>query len=106
MATTVKKAKAGKNLSAGVESKKVKAPMVDPKGAYTKVQERTLGNMKNGGAMKKKMAMGGSLKKPSDDQKGLKKLPTPVRNKMGYQKNGGATKMMKAGGKMTKGKSC
>lgn len=45
--------------------------------------------------------MGGSLKKPSTDQKGLKKLPTPVRNKMGYQKNGGAT-MMKTGGAVKK----
>jgi protein subunit release factor B len=37
-----------------------------------------------------KMKMGGSLKKPAADQKGLKKLPTPVRNKMGFKKNGGA----------------
>lgn len=38
----------------------------------------------------KKMAKGGSLK-PVDSSKnpGLAKLPTPVRNKMGYQKNGG-----------------
>jgi hypothetical protein len=85
-----------KNISAGPSKKSPTASKVDPKGAYTKVQERTLGNMK----------MGGSLKKPSDDQKGLKALPTPVRNKMGYQKNGGATKMMKSGGKMKKGKSC
>jgi len=28
--------------------------MVDPKGAYTKVQERTLGNMKKGGKISKK----------------------------------------------------
>ncbi len=44
----------------------------------------------------KKMAkkeMGGSLK-PVDKAKnpGLSKLPTPVRNKMGYQKMGGKTK--------------
>ena len=32
-----------KNISAGVAHKNVKAPMVDPKGAWTKVQERTLG---------------------------------------------------------------
>jgi hypothetical protein len=38
-----------KNLSAGVGGKGKKAPMVDPKGAYTKVQQRTLGNMKKGG---------------------------------------------------------
>ena len=47
------KAKA-KNVSAGVapQNKKKVGP-VDPKGAYTKVQKRTLGNMKMGGAVKK-----------------------------------------------------
>jgi hypothetical protein len=34
--------KSGKNISAGVAYKKVKAPMVDPKGAWTKVQQRTI----------------------------------------------------------------
>jgi hypothetical protein len=43
-----------KNLSAGVGGKGKKAPMVDPKGAYTKVQEHTLGSMKKGGKMSKK----------------------------------------------------
>ena len=36
---------------------------------------------------KPKMAKDG-LKVPSDDQKGLKKLPKEVRNKMGYAKDG------------------
>jgi hypothetical protein len=49
-----KKAMAGKNISAGVPHKSPKAPLVDPKGAYTKVQERTIGNMKKGGKMSKK----------------------------------------------------
>ena len=65
--------------------------------------------MQYGGAaasMKPTMNMGGSLK-PVDKAKnpGLSKLPTPVRNKMGYQKMGGKTttsSMMKMGGKMTK----
>lgn len=35
------------------------------------------------------------LKKPKDSQKGLKKLPTAVRNKMGYAKKG--TSMKKEG---------
>jgi len=44
-----------KNISAGVGGGKgKKAPMVDPKGAYTKVQQRTLGNMKKGGKLSKK----------------------------------------------------
>jgi hypothetical protein len=51
MATVKKSAK--KMQAGGVASKKVKAPMVDPKGAWTKVQERTLGNMKKGGSIKK-----------------------------------------------------
>ena len=57
------------------------------------------GMMKKGyakGGMKKKKkgyAMGG-LKSPSADQKGLKKLPENVRNKMGYLSKGG---MMKKG---------
>jgi len=49
---TIKKAKA-KNLSAGPSKKTPIAPKVDPKGQYTKVQERTLGSMKKGGSMKK-----------------------------------------------------
>jgi hypothetical protein len=48
-----------------------------------------------------KMKSGGALKAvPSDKQKSLGKLPTEVRNKMGYQKTGGKTKkVMKGGGK-------
>ena len=34
----------------------------------------------------------GGLAKPSASQAGLKKLPTAVRNKMGYMKNGGSVK--------------
>jgi len=37
-----------------------------------------------------KMAKGGMLKKP--DNPGLAKLPTPVRNKMGYMMKGGYAK--------------
>ncbi len=40
-----------------------------------------------GGRVKK--AMGGSLKSVPADNKGLKKLPTEVRNKMGFMKKGG-----------------
>ena len=36
------------------------------------------------------------LKKPSDDQVGLKKLPEEVRNKMGYMEDGGILKYRKA----------
>ena len=40
--------------------------------------------------------MGGSLKEVQPNQKGLKKLPTKVRNKMGYMKKGGKVGMGKA----------
>jgi len=43
-----------------------------------------------------------TLKKPGDDQVGLKKLPKNVRNKMGYMEDGGAVKEYKKGGKVRK----
>jgi hypothetical protein len=51
MATIKKKMQAG-----GVAGKSPKAPMVDPKGAYTKVQQRNLppAPMKKGGTVKAK----------------------------------------------------
>jgi len=60
--------------------------------------------MAMGGMKKKGMAMGG-LKKPAANQTGLKKLPTSVRNKMGYAKNGGMMKKkgMARGGMKKKG---
>jgi hypothetical protein len=47
--------------------------------------------MKKGGSVKK-MSKGGALKPVPSDKVGLSKLPTPVRNKMGYQKKGGSVK--------------
>ena len=46
----------------------------------------------------KKLAMavgGAALKTPPKDAKGLKKLPSAVRNKMGYMKKGGMAKKAK-----------
>lgn len=49
--------------------------------------------MAYGGTAKKKMAVGGSaMKTPPKNAAGLKKLPTAVRNKMGYMKSGGVAK--------------
>ena len=49
-----------------------------------------------GGKMKKKgYAACGALKTPNAGQKGLKKLPKPVRNKMGYMAKGGMTSKKK-----------
>jgi hypothetical protein len=51
----------------------------------------------------KKFASGGSLKEvDSSDNPGLSKLPTEVRNKMGYMKKGGMAKKYKEGGMMDK----
>lgn len=51
---------------------------------------------------KPKMEGGGPLKPvPSDKQKSLGQLPTSVRNKMGYQKHGGPTKMKMGGSCVT-----
>jgi len=46
--------------------------------------------MKKGGIMKKKS--GGTLKPVPADKVGLSKLPTAVRNQMGYMKKGGVKK--------------
>ena len=45
---------------------------------------------KMGGRVKK--MGGGALKKVQPNQKGLAKLPTKVRNKMGFMKKGGKVK--------------
>jgi hypothetical protein len=49
------------------------------------------GGFKKGGSTRK-MQKGGSLKPVPAGKVGLSKLPTPVRNKMGYQKKGGSIK--------------
>ena len=78
---TVKKSKA-KNISAGPSKKQPIAPKVDPKGQYTKVQERTLGNMKKGGKLKK--AQDGKKINPSkyleESRKRVKAVTDSARN--------------------------
>ena len=53
------------------------------------------------------LAKGGKVLKPVDKSKnpGLAKLPTQVRNKMGYMKKGGRV-MLKSGGIAKKGRGC
>jgi len=71
-------------------------------GGMMNTKMSTKGGMKGGG-MTKGYSRGG-LKKPTADQKGLKKLPTKVRNNMGFMKAGGmATKGYAKGGMSTKG---
>jgi len=85
-------------VAAGVKGKSPKAGMVDPKGAWTKVQERTIGKMKMGGAMKK-----------DEDNSSFAKLAPPYDKATFADKIAGATKgkaksgaMMKKGGTMKK----
>jgi len=78
---------------------------VTPKGYKMGGRVKKMG----GGMMMKKRPMmkkGGSLK-PVDKEKnpGLSKLPTKVRNKMGFMKKGGRAKM-KSGGLAKRGKGC
>ena len=58
------------------------------KGGLAK-QAATAIAMKAAGKKPKKMAAGGELKEVPEDNAGLSKLPTEVRNKMGYMKKGG-----------------
>ena len=60
-----------------------------------------MSNKKSGGVVKKKA--GGSMKPVPAGNRGLAKLPKPVRNKMGYAKKGGSVKAAKHGGKMCRG---
>ena len=90
--------KSGGSLT-GLKASTKRVGPVDPKGAYTKVQEKTLAGAKGKASLTKdkelgatKMQKGGSLKPVPATKKGLAKLPTPVRNKMGFQKNGGKVK--------------
>ena len=58
-----------------------------PKGTFSSGNPPKRYEVAEGGRIKKKM--GGSLKAVPADNKGLKKLPTKVRNKMGFMKKGG-----------------
>jgi hypothetical protein len=61
------------------------------KGGLAK-QAATAIAMKAEGKKPKKMAAGGELKEVPEDDTGLSKLPTKVRNKMGYMNEGGKVK--------------
>ena len=78
--------KAMEDAKTAKERAELKAERAEIKAAV----EKTLREMQSEGMQKGGMG----LKKPTLDQKGLKKLPTEVRNKMGYMKRGG---MMKSG---------
>jgi len=84
---TVKKTK---NLSAGPSKMTKKAGPIDPKGQWTEVQERTLGNMKKGGKMKK--AQDGAV------TKGMHKMPDGSMMKNSMMKTGGKQMIKRADG--------
>ena len=54
----------------------------------------------------KKLSKGGALKKAPAEAKGLKKLPTEVRNKMGYMYKGGKATKFKPCAGCTSPKTC
>ena len=88
--------KSQKQIKAITDTKKYKdasynekQKMLDAGGAYTKSapDQKSRTSRKMGGRIRK--MGGGSLKAVPADNKGLKKLPTEVRNKMGFMKKGG-----------------
>jgi hypothetical protein len=79
--------------------KKVLQKYNDAYNAFDKKFKKGPSYKKGGSIGSSKMKMGGSLKDVPSDKVGLSKLPTAVRNKMGYKKMGGSTKM-KMGGSM------
>jgi len=92
----------------------IKTPPRDPKrkpntkifdiiGDILKTPYIIRGGKADGGRIKK--MGGGSLKAVPADKKGLKKLPTQVRNKMGYMKTGGRVGL-KSGGAAKRGRGC
>ena len=78
-----------------------KKDIFDYIGDIIKTPYRIRGGKADGG----KVMGGGSLKAVPADKKGLKKLPTQVRNKMGYMKTGGRVGL-KSGGAAKRGRGC
>jgi len=64
---------------------------VDAEKGFTKKGKRNLKDEKKR-IVRELKKDGGGLKRVKTSQKGLKKLPTKVRNKMGYMKKGGRAK--------------
>lgn len=96
-----------KNVSAGVapQNKKKVGP-VDPKGAYTKVQERTIGKMKMGGKMAKSGASFPDLNKDGKVTKAdiLKGRGVIAKNGAAMKKQAAIAIAMKKEGKTPKKK--
>ena len=80
------------NKVARVVAKSLNLAPATAKSLFEKDPAAIAAALKNLGDEKPKMAKGGALKKAPAGNKGLKKLPTSVRNKMGYMKKGGYAK--------------
>ena len=102
----VKKAGYGKTMKAQRGSKVVKRDTTTSKKPLIKklqsAQERAMEKLEKKKKVKKAgygktMKAKAGLKTPKPSQKGLKKLPTAVRNKMGFAKKGGSTRKCKSG---------
>jgi len=68
---------------------------LSPAGALAKKMKK---NKQTPVAATARASTGGSLKAVPEGNKGLAKLPTEVRNKMGFMKRGGKPKKMQGGG--------
>ena len=100
---TIKKATKAKNLSAGPSKKTKVAGPVDPNGQYTKVQERTLGNMKKGGKLKKQAAVAIAMKKAGKAPKKMMQYGGEAASMVPPMKKGGTVKAKaKTGAKVDK----
>jgi len=97
-------AAANKKAGGGKVTGKVKNPfdikLTDNRTKKEKHYKDTYKSSSPGVMIKK--ADGGKLKSVPEGNKGLSKLPTPVRNKMGFMKKGGKV-IKKASGGLTKG---
>ena len=94
--TDLKQAKAFLKGAADDQQKKTLSAKVSKITEQVQIQKNKLTDMKKKNLIKRK---GGGSLKPVDAQKnpGLSKLPTPVRNKMGYAQEGGKVgKVIKA----------
>lgn len=102
MKKMTKKAEMGMMAKPKVKVTATKKPAPSPKRTYPILPDEGDNyseTMKREKELKAKgmMKMGGALKPVPGDKKGLSKLPTKVRNKMGFKKMGGATKKAENG---------
>lgn len=93
--TSIAAAKAAGSLYYEKNGKKMAAVFAEDLKGLTGSPQEKLRKYLN--ARIKKMSMGGSLKAVPSVNTGLKKLPTPVRNKMGYMNKGGTPKKANKG---------